>query len=494
MRWKKNGLSYLIWFIYLLTVVFGLFCLANASCGVLGFPFYWGIALGLLWLSLAGVAVYGRHALGAAENRGNGPGAGERIGDGRGAAMVAEASLTVILLAVGLILRVNSLDAAGQGAAYYEAASVIPGRSMPEIAHGASYLYVWLLHGIFYFLGNKMIIGVFCQILLQLLALLLLYLAVRRLAGKIGGMVFLSLGVLSGYLGGEALTLSPGMLYLVIWAAVLLWTLTGERETVSAPRWLLTGVFLGIVCYLDIAGVILLPVAVAAIYRRRKRDVSSSRKAAALALCVSGLLAGFTAALAAAAVSRGRHCISVLQEWAELYLPESFRIPAGPGEARFAMEYLVLAALMSLGIFGFWRDRESESLKGWAPVFAAAVLLGVFGCSTAELPVSLFLYVLAGILAGVSVEECFRPTDRVEPDGMGAGRTKRKAEADRPAGRAEPDGVRREEAPESGGIQFIENPLPLPKKHVSRRLDYDVSGGPQDDYDLTVDDSDDFDI
>lgn len=491
MRWKKNGLSYLIWFIYLLTVVFGLLCLANASCGVLGFPFYWGVALGLLWLSLAGVAVYGRHVLAAAGNRGNGP----EAGDGRGAALVAETSLTVILLAVGLILRVNSLDAAGQGAAYYEAACVIPGRSVPEIAHGASCLYVWLLHGIFYFLGNKMILGVFCQILLQQLALLLLYLAVRRSAGKIGGMVFLSLGVLSGYLRGEALTLSPGMLYLVIWAAVLLWMLTGERETVSAPQWLLTGFFLGIVCYLDIAGVILLPVAVASIFRSRKRDVSFSRKAAALALCVSGLLAGFGASAAAAAASRGGPFILVLQEWAGLYLPESFQISVEPGEAGAAMEYLVLAALMSLGIYGFWRDRESESLKGWAPVFGAAVLLGVFGCSTEELPVSLFLYVLAGILAGVSVEECFRPTGCSAPDGMGAGRTERKAEADRPTDRSAPDGVRREKAPESGGIQFIENPLPLPKKHVSRRLDYDVAGGgPLDDFDLTVDDSDDFDI
>ena len=44
-------------------------------------------------------------------------------------------------------------------------------------------------------------------------------------------------------------------------------------------------------------------------------------------------------------------------------------------------------------------------------------------------------------------------------------------------------------------IQMIENPLPLPKKHKKRVLDYDIVTAVQkDDFDITVDEEDDFDI
>lgn len=43
--------------------------------------------------------------------------------------------------------------------------------------------------------------------------------------------------------------------------------------------------------------------------------------------------------------------------------------------------------------------------------------------------------------------------------------------------------------------RFIENPLPLPKKHVKREVDYEIKGGKvEDDYDYFVADDDDFDI
>ena len=49
-----------------------------------------------------------------------------------------------------------------------------------------------------------------------------------------------------------------------------------------------------------------------------------------------------------------------------------------------------------------------------------------------------------------------------------------------------------EEVPEADKIQFIENPLPLPKKHVPKVLDYKL-GDDVGDYDYPVADDDDFD-
>ena len=47
-----------------------------------------------------------------------------------------------------------------------------------------------------------------------------------------------------------------------------------------------------------------------------------------------------------------------------------------------------------------------------------------------------------------------------------------------------------EEAPE---IQFIENPLPLPKKHVPKVLDYKLNSEDAGDFDYPVAEEDDFD-
>ena len=50
-----------------------------------------------------------------------------------------------------------------------------------------------------------------------------------------------------------------------------------------------------------------------------------------------------------------------------------------------------------------------------------------------------------------------------------------------------------EEVPEADKIQFIENPLPLPKKHVPKVLDYKLDNDDDSDFDYPVADDDDFD-
>nr|WP_305142054.1 hypothetical protein [uncultured Acetatifactor sp.] len=43
-------------------------------------------------------------------------------------------------------------------------------------------------------------------------------------------------------------------------------------------------------------------------------------------------------------------------------------------------------------------------------------------------------------------------------------------------------------------VHFLENPLPVPKKHVKRVMDYPLRSALEDDFDFTVAEEDDFDI
>ena len=42
-------------------------------------------------------------------------------------------------------------------------------------------------------------------------------------------------------------------------------------------------------------------------------------------------------------------------------------------------------------------------------------------------------------------------------------------------------------------VKYIENPLPLPKKHVNKTMDFDIKDG-KDDFDIQISEKDDFDV
>ena len=116
-----------------------------------------------------------------------------------------------------------------------------------------------------------------------------------------------------------------------------------------------------------------------------------------------------------------------------------------------------------------------------------------FGIFTDSVPGSLLLYLFITLLAGISLQECIlgrnpvteeerKPVTETEPLDEKNNMQQRKRDYEK------------EDEPMSK-VQFIENPLPLPKKHEKRVLRYDVENiNTNDDFDITVDDNDDFDI
>ena len=134
----------------------------------------------------------------------------------------------------------------------------------------------------------------------------------------------------------------------------------------------------------------------------------------------------------------------------------------------------------------------------------------------------LYMYLFLAIMAGIAAEECIRqikpvqvemaqisaenvtpgePTNVPQPDGKAdSGRETALPQHKDADAAPQTDGgtalkAGEAEQPETKKVQFIENPLPLPKKHVRRKLDYGVSvPAGKDDFDLDVDEKDDFDI
>lgn len=519
MSWKKNVFSYLLWILYAVAAEVGLVCLAEGICVSLGTGIRAGAAVCVLYMAAAGAGVILIHRFAPKYSAADGKRHTVRS--------ATEAAVAVILLAAGFVLRMGEINGTGAESVYYQMAVI--GGEGPSLAVSpdspqALGLYVRMLRGLFFFAGNKPAAAMWVQLLLQMGAIMLVYLAARRLAGNIAAIVALAFQAVSSYLIGQVSSLSPAMLYFFFWAAVLLAVAVVAGAGKGLWEFLPLGLVIGFLCFLDVAGCLLALIAGTVILSGEEAD--TERKLKRLLLCLAGTGTGFTGCGLTVSLLRGDGFPGVLRRWILLYRPEGFRLPFSADAVGKTGEYVVLFCVLTLGMFSFWRNRRRDSMKAWILSAAVLAFAGCFGVFTEEMPMGLYMYLLLTLMAGIAAEECVR---KIEPAaGMAAAgeRTAQTAEASSGFGEGKPpedrklsarsaektasggdtaaDSVRetdgqqpedQAEKPAARPVKYIENPLPLPKKHVKKKLEYgmEVPAG-KDDFDIQVDEKDDFDI
>lgn len=486
MNLKKNAFSYLMWFLYSVAVCVGLLGILGMIGSGAGYSVAVGFGVCFLWLLLSGLIVLFIHKLlmktGSAKTAG-------------WPALVAESLIVVILFAVGIALRVSGMSKVGEDAAYYELARVTEGGRIPQVVHGIVYVYLQLLHLIYLIFGNKFLAGIWLQVLLQAIAGLFLYFAARRAAGVIPAVTALAFVMISPQMIREALLLSPKLMFLAIYAIALLLCVTaaGKQKRV----WCLpVGALIAAVCYLDIMGVTLLFFTVAGLFMANGEErVPFSRRLVNVLLCILGCALGFALFMALDALGSGKEITRVLSAWWELYQPVSFLVPVTVKEAGTAVDVLFLMLLLSVGIFSYWCSHYTEKQSVWVLTALSLALLECFGMTTAEMNGYVLLYILLAVLAGAGVSGLFA-ADTV---GKALEQEKDVQASEVPVSEALVSGIPASETPAAVDpppkVKLLDNPLPLPKKHTHKVLDYDLEPADgQDDFDLSTDEMDDYDI
>ena len=553
MSWNKGAYSYLIWFVYTAVTGCVLSGIAGAFCGRAGITAYWGILFAAIFFAAAGNAVFFlrrwmRKRVPFAEKN-------------KVLLQVLEAALAVTFLVAGLVLRIRGIDGAPQQSVYFEAAKVTEGWQLPQSAHGAVNFYVGMLHAVFVLFGNHFEAGVWLQIVLQLIAFLMLFLVVRRLGGSLAALTALGFCSCGSYMTGNALALSPEALTACIFIAVIALIMAGNRGRLRPELFFLAGIPIAFCCYLDIMGVLVLFLAVAAAFAVRREPSGFGRKAAAAFGCLAGTVLAFFIIICIDAFISGKTSEGVLRAWWLLYRPEGFRLPAFMDFADIGGESLLLAGLMVFGVFGFWVDKKEERMTVCVLGAAGVAAAGCFGIFTEEMPGFLCLYLLLAVLAGLGAGQCFAvlrsgdfavlgdgekglreahgeagetpPAKESIEDGTvqsigkeatviqdvkdgkprmfsaekesvpdAAVRNKPEALSEKRETLTEGEGAARQEdmskeqaETANRPVRYIENPLPLPKKHEKRVMDFPSRpDAGEDDFDYPVSDEDDFDI
>ena len=484
MSWKKNAFSYILWGVYAAAAVLMFFLTGLYAAERLGIdsrPLAAGVSSVFL-LAVAGAFVAARRFFVTAR-----PGSVSGISWN-----IVQKIAFAGLLAAGLLVRISCLVYAGEEAAYYDAAMVAEGAVIPQITHGAVYFYLQVLRLLFLVVGNKWMAGIWLQIVLQLAACVILYIAVSRLAGSFPALVMAAFIMLSPQQILQGLVYSPVMLYLCVYGAGLLCISSYLKRSAQGRvnsvydviLVLFTGALTAFVCYLDITGITLLLFGAGVLWIRKKKNNSIwGNSVLGFAVLAAGTAAFFCAWLGLDAYASGKSFSGVLRAWQALYQVLGYDAYFWMKRGGDYLVYLVLFTLMAVGAVGFWYRKRSEKLSPWILALTVLGILEYLHMTTQELSGFALIGWICAVLAGIGAEGMFY-MDKMPLK-----------EAESEESPAEELVVLDEGREKSPQVQYIENPLPLPKKHVKKVMDYVYDPGTEEmGYDVRVDDDDDFDI
>lgn len=405
MSWKKSVFSNLMWATYTLITGLAIVELSAVTVSYFRGPAYMGPVFALIIVALVAACVFLLHRL-SFDRKNTAQGSVSRL-------LVGEAVFVVIFLILGLVLRMDGMAGIGEAGGYYEAAKVAEGQSVPEFVHGAVYLYLQLLHTVFVLLGNKLTAGIWLQVVLQLLAILILYFGVRKLAGVLPAIVMLLFFTCSEPVIQGALTLSPEPLYLLMFAIGLNMLAASCGDVMSPVLFLLVGIWIGLIGYLDISGFLLLFFGIAVVLAVWEQKITAKIRIAAFVLCAGGMLAGFLGAIEADAYISGKSFNGVVNAWWALYRPGDYGFSiAGLSDGLLWEGPLLI--IMCFGVFSYWYSRERERISMWMFIVCVTAAAQYFGMLTEELPSSMYLMMCMTVLAGAGIKACLSSQANVE--------------------------------------------------------------------------------
>lgn len=464
MKMKKTWFSYPLWLFYaIVTGVMIAVYLAAISTQVWHLNQYITAALvAVVFGAVGGVWFLGRKAAIYLQGR---------FAQDKHLANMWECFLVLGLTATAVLYRLRLLlfsDGMVANSEFYDMAAVKAGEGVPALAHGASYIYTVFLSFILSFTGNKVVAGVFLQFFLEIVVILALYWGVRLLTGRIEAACVMAVMTFASGFCEEMFSLTPEVLYLLLYAAgiLLLGFCTRRYRLVSI---LLFGAYSGLIGYLDPVGLsLLLPGVYLCIQKemeQKEKNKAHYLKAAipiAAALMIWLLLCGVDA------FSTGQPFGGIIAEWIGTYAnSRGIYFPAGAESV--PLVGLLICFLAALAVVGFWFQTKQKQ-DGWLMLLAVFSILDMLGAG--QLHYEIFLTAIWGILAGVGITA-------MRDEGQDVNE---KAEEKPPLKELFVEEITLEENPHK--VQLIENPLPLPKKHVKKEMDYDHE----------VDENDDFDI
>ncbi len=430
------------------------------------------------------------------------------------------------LLAGGILYRLNVFPGEIAENAYFRLAAVDTPGPVEPLAHGALYLYILLLRGLFLLVGNQLFAGLILQMVLQFVSAVLVYVGVRKIAGAFPALWTFGFMMFAPYFVEVSLCYTPEVLYLLLFGGMLcLWSgLLGMIKRAESGKWyhfVLTFVFgigVAFMTYLDALGAVLLCMGLALLGVKRETKFSAIPL---LLMTLLGAILGFIGIFGIDARLSHSSLTAIMRVWEWLFVPGSGSLYYLYHQILFKLsDNGIVSLLIFIGLFwsafGFFTKKKKESQIPWFWMMLSGVVLS-YACGASGNMDRSFLGLFGMIiLAGKGIQLTFTKKEEQDMQLQMQEETE-EISAEEPEQSAMSEENVTEEALENmvteiietvedipekevtqeviTEIQYIENPLPLPKKHVKKTMDYGFEiSDEQMGFDIEIGDEDDFDL
>lgn len=510
MIWKKNIFSYIMWVLYTVLALGGLYVGAVRFCEGMPYPVLSSMIVCCAVLLLGSLALWGARLLGKGKRK------LPVLKQWQKRAI--EGIILAVLLIAGFFLRLHGIADGVSTNIYFEYAMVGADKAIPHTSYRIVSVYLYLLHFVFLVFGNKLAAGIWLQMILQYAGLTFLYVAVKKLSGIVPAVTMLLFTMTSPRMVSCALEISPGMLLLffcglALYLTAVFVTGTGKRIAFS----LIAGLAIGAVSYLDFSGVALFGVMIVGLWMRRRPE--GERLSDWVVACIVSLgaaVAGFVLLSFLDVAKEGLVPGGILSVWTDA-APVALRVPFAGDEVYHRWDMIPLL-MAGFGIFSFWRDRETEKLSVWTIFAFSLTCFYLFQILPEATDPEMLLLLSAGVLTGVSISQLGggnSPTPAVESaksDNLESDSKEEQgnvqeniSEEIKPVSEREKEDGKPVGEPgkvvtvtvrgETKEVKLLDNPLPLPKRHEHKPMEFGKKAiDAYEGYDYPVADDDDYDI
>lgn len=380
--------------------------------------------------------------------------------------ILPELLIAGLLFAVMTVMRlfyINSHEI--QGAGFYELCRIQAGTQMPQLEYGVGDLYAKMLYLLFWLFGNHMLYAAYLQMALQMAALVFFYFALRNLWGFIPAIAAeAALLVFPEFLESLVILNQENLLLFLLCgnlalAAAVLGRTARKQNAAGGYAFviLVSGVGAGLCAYLEklylaVPAMLLL---VLLLIKRPEEATGIQRRRLQVPVYLIGLGLGFGVCLLVKRQITGQQYAAVWAEYDRVQLSGEVFLSGS------VMNYA--SALLLFFVF----------------VAAAAAMVIYSYCEKEQ------------ILPEIKKSEI----KKSEIEKMEIKESELKAVTGQENSRSVQEQLPQETAEEKKTVKYIENPLPLPKRHVKKEMDYGFE--PDCDlmkYDVMVEENDDFDL
>lgn len=424
-----------------------------------------------------------------------------------------EIFIVLSLFCVGLLYRVSLYlknIASLTENTYYQLATVKAEDIAEPMVHGASYLYTMCLSFVLSFLGNKIMAAVWLQILFHMITLLLAFFTVKRLAGRIPACITMFVLAVSSVYAGKILEMTPESLFFVLYLVGMFIVggyvknncgNHGKRSSAVSGA-LLSGCVIGFLTYLDAVSLTLLILLFGLVTGRRQGKMAKGRNIVfSLLLILTAVAAGGLTFIGMLAVNAYNYYeeIGTIAEALAVFYRTHFMTDYMFYQTEYSVvECFIIVMLAAFLIMGFWNRRKVQNASPW--IVLMILLAPTPLTAKGVLPCQVYSIFIWGVLAGIGVQQSFvweKAAMKEQHTEDESAFIKEQALETISVPVAEPPA---ESAPAPRDVpaekpRFLENPLPLPKKHEKRTMDYQYEvAEEQMKFDFEVSETDDFDI